>query len=82
MTNPNGFDGMFKIYVNGRKNDPVEVRPFTRAEDIRTLDEFIGEIQPQEIGWDNPTQQLYYRDIDNKAYKIIFEEINLNTQEN
>lgn len=69
---PEQFDG--KITMNPEGN-PFDVWFYRRESDRFSLDEFIDSIKPEDMGWDKPTGQLFYKDSEGKTYSLKFEEL-------
>jgi hypothetical protein len=55
----------FTIYFYRREGDGENL----------SLGQFVESIRNCNIGWDKPTQQLFYRDMGGKLYKLNFEEV-------
>lgn len=69
---PKNFDG--KIVMNP-DNKPFDVWFFRRETEKYTLEEFLDHIKPEDIGWDKPTNQLYYKNCDGQIFKLNFEDL-------
>jgi hypothetical protein len=82
---PKDFDGSFKIpitntfkfyeKVNSDVKDPFIIHFYRRENEIKSIGEFIDSITPENIGWDKPTKQLFYKDKNGKTYQLKFEEL-------
>jgi hypothetical protein len=71
---PEAFEGKFLIKSNGI-GDSITVTFYRRESESKTLDQFIDSIDLENIGWDSPSRQLFYRDCNGVLYKINFEEV-------
>lgn len=82
MATPKDFVGKFTI----QKRKDVGFLPeddtkddfdiwFYRREDYGTLKEFLESLQPENIGYDKQSNQLFYRSPSNKLYRLDFTEI-------
>jgi hypothetical protein len=69
---PKNFDG--KIVMNPG-NKPCDVWFFRRETEKYTLEEFLDHIKPEDIAWDKPTNQLYYKDCDGQIFKLNFQNL-------
>lgn len=69
---PESFDG--KIIMNPN-NEPLNVSFYRRETDISTLGEFIDSIKPEDMAWDKPTRQLFYKDSKGKTYLLKFKQL-------
>ena len=56
-------------------NEPFEVWFFRRETEKYTLEEFLDHIKPEDIAWDKPTNQLYYKDCNGKVFKLNFQKL-------
>ena len=83
---PKNFNGAFKMQINApafkflESSNNCESESFTvyfyrRETENYTIEEFLDSISPENIGWDEPTKQLFYKDIEGKTYKLKFEEL-------
>ncbi len=82
---PDSFDGFFKINrnktfkffdkVGSSDEEPFVVYFYRRETEDRSIGEFIDSIKPENIGWDKPSRQLFYKDSKGKTYQLKFEEL-------
>lgn len=81
---PDTFVGMIEIpiktpgfkYLDSEEEKSNFAVWFYRRETSKfSLEEFLESITPENMGWDKPSRQLYYRDKTNKLYKINFQEV-------
>lgn len=82
---PEDFNGFFKIplsttfkiYDKIKKSDdePFVIHFYRRENESRTIGEFIDSITPENIGWDSPTRQLFYKDKKGITYQINFDKL-------
>lgn len=82
---PEDFDGFFKIKktntfkfyetIGESENDPFVVYFYRRETENKSIGEFIDSITPENIGWDKPSKQLFYKDKKGKTYQLKFEEL-------
>lgn len=82
MTNnlPHPFEGYCELY-NYPSTKFIETEEelesftiwfFRRETDKYTLEEFLDELQPNNFGWDNVSQQFFYKSKDNTKYSVNF----------
>lgn len=82
---PETFEGVFKIQktssfkflesYDDTKDDSFSIYFYRRETENYTIGEFIDSISPENIGWDKPTKQLFYKDKNGKTYQLKFEEL-------
>jgi len=82
---PENFDGFFKIKktntfkfyetIGESETEPFVVYFYRREDENKSIGEFIDSISPENIGWDKPTKQLFYKDLKGKTYQLKFEEL-------
>ncbi len=80
---PEGFEGKFTITRKGsfrffpgsEEDENFDVWFYRRETDRGLLSEFVESIEPENIGYDKPSQQLFYRSKNGKIYRMIFQEI-------
>jgi hypothetical protein len=80
---PKDFSGKIEIPVSksfGFFPEDESKQTFTvwfyrRENDTRTLKEFLDSISCENIGYDKPSNCLYYRSVNNKIYKLNFIEV-------
>jgi hypothetical protein len=48
---------------------------YRRESEEVSLDDFLTDIQLNNFGWDEPTQQLYFKSKDNELYSVNFTKI-------
>ena len=70
-----------KKYVSGYdflpedESDVFTVWFFRREKETKTLKEFLNALGPENIGYDKPSNQLFYRSPSSKLYRIDFTEV-------
>lgn len=82
---PESFEGLFKIQKTSSfkflesyddiKDDSFSIYFYRRETEKYTIGEFIDSLSPENIGWDKPTKQLFYKDKNGKTYQLKFEEL-------
>jgi len=81
---PKDFEGKIEIQItetfsffpkNYTEKESFSVWFYRRENDTKTLEEFLDSISCENIGYDKPSNTLYYRSKDNKIYKINFKEL-------
>lgn len=82
---PETFEGVFKIQktssfkflesYDDTKDDSFSIYFYRRETEKYTIGEFIDSLSPENIGWDKPTKQLFYKDKNGKIYQLKFEEL-------
>lgn len=82
---PEDFDGYFKIpltktfkfyeKVDSDEKDPFTVYFYRRETENKSIGEFIDSITPENIGWDKPSKQLFYKDKKGVTYQLKFERL-------
>lgn len=82
---PETFEGLFKIQKTSSfkflesyddiKDDSFSIYFYRRETEKYTIGEFIDSLSPENIGWDKPTKQLFYKDKNGKTYQLKFEEL-------
>jgi len=83
MTIPKDFDGKFVFqktkdfgFLPGDESDQTfDVWFYRREETNRTLKEFLESLLPENVGYDKPSNQLFYRSKSGKLYRMDFTEI-------
>ena len=83
MKTPKDFDGKFVIQKSNtfgflpedEESNKFPVWFYRREQETHTLKEFLDSITPENIGWDVPTRQLFYRSKSGKMYRMGFTEI-------
>jgi hypothetical protein len=85
MVTPKDFDGKISIPLiesssffpisSENNNEPFDIWFYRRATDNKTLKEFLDSIVPENMGYDKPTNQLFYRSLSGKLYRMDFTEI-------
>ena len=83
MKTPKDFDGKFVIQKSNtfgflpedEENNEFPVWFYRREQETHTLKEFLDSITSENIGWDVPTRQLFYRAKSGKMYRMGFTEI-------
>lgn len=83
MTIPKDFDGKFTFqrtkdfgFLPGDDSDETfDVWFYRRESKERTLKEFLESLHVGNIGYDKPTNQLFYRSQSGKLYRMDFTEI-------
>lgn len=56
-------------------NKPIDVWFYRRETEKYTLEEFLDHIKPEDIGWDRPTDQLYYKDSEGQLFQLNFQKV-------
>lgn len=77
---PKDFEGKIEIPVietfgffpEDDEKETFTVWFYRRESDTKTLKEFLDSITPENIGYDKPSNTLYYRSKSNKIYKLNF----------
>lgn len=69
---PEDFIGKIVMNPDGK---PFDIWFYRRETDRFSIEEFIDSIKPGDIGWDNPTKQLFYKHYNGKTYLLNFEEL-------
>ncbi len=46
-----------------------------------SLEEFLKSIKRENMAWDAPTETLYYKDTGGKLYKVVFEPVTIDTDD-
>lgn len=81
---PEDFDGYFKIPITktfkfyekvDSEKDPFTVYFYRRENENKSIGEFIDSITPENIGWDKPSKQLFYKDSKGITYQLKFERL-------
>jgi hypothetical protein len=82
---PEGFNGIIKFDKNSsfrflevreqQTEEPFTIFFYRRETDRYSIGEFIDSIGYQNIGWDGPTKQLFYKDSKGITYKLNFEKL-------
>lgn len=84
MATPKDFVGKFTFQRNLKTFDflpgddseeTFNVWFYRRETEKRTLKEFLDSLQPENMGYDEPTKQLFYRALSGKLYRMDFIEI-------
>lgn len=83
MATPKDFEGKIEIPITtsfGFFPEDDEKKTFTvwfyrRETEKRTIKEFLESITPENIGYDKPSNQLFYRSASGKMYRMDFTEI-------
>ena len=83
MKSPKDFDGKFVISKSDtfgflpedHESTDFPVWCYRREKEAHTLKEFLDSITSENIGWDVPTRQLFYRAKSGKMYRMNFTEI-------
>lgn len=71
---PESFNGHFVMYPPPDKL-PFDVWFYRRDDEKFTLEEFLNSIGSQDIGFDKPSNTLYYKDTEGQVYKLVFEKV-------
>ena len=82
MAIPKEFDGKFTI----KKSNGLDFLPedesyiftvwfFRREKKTKSLKEFLNALDSENIGYDKPSNQLFYRSQSGKLYRMDFTEI-------
>jgi hypothetical protein len=74
------FDGSFEItkklstkfIETEEESDSFTIWFYRRETDKYTLEEFLDDLQPNTFGWDNVTQQLFFKSKENENYSVNF----------
>jgi len=74
------FEGYFEItkklstkFIETEEEpDSFTIWFFRRETEKYTLDEFLDDLQPNTFGWDNVTQQLFFKSKENENYSLNF----------
>lgn len=69
---PENFDGKFIMNIDG---EPLDVHFYRREDEKFSIGEFIDSIKPEDIAWDKPTRQLFYKDAKGKTYVLKFKQL-------
>lgn len=82
---PETFEGLFKIQKTSsfkflesydeKDDNSFSIYFYRRETEKYTIGEFIDSLSPENIGWDKPTKQLFYKDKNGKTYQLKFEEL-------
>ena len=82
---PKGFNGIIKFDKNpsfrflevkeDQTNEPFTIFFYRRETDKYSIGEFIDSIGYENIGWDSPTKQLFYKDAKGVTYKLNFQKL-------
>jgi hypothetical protein len=83
---PESFEGVFKLqktssfkfletYDEDCESNSFAIYFYRRETEKYTIGEFLDSLSPENIGWDKPTKQLFYKDKDGKTYQLKFEEL-------
>jgi hypothetical protein len=85
MATPKDFNGIIKIDKNpsfrflettqDQKDEPFTIFFYRRETDKYSIGEFIDSIGRQNIAWDGPTKQLFYKDEKGITYKLNFQRL-------
>lgn len=83
MATPKDFTGKFVIqrtndfgFLPGDDSEETfDVWFYRREGDKRPLKDFLNTLQPENIGYDKPSNQLYYRAPSGKLYMLDFIEM-------
>jgi hypothetical protein len=84
MRTPKDFDGKFTFKKTVKKFDflpgddskeSFDVWFYRRETEVRTLKEFLESIEPENMGYDKPSNQLFYRAPSGKMYRMDFIEV-------
>jgi hypothetical protein len=74
------FEGYFditkklstKFIETEEEPDSFTIWFYRRETDKYTLNEFLDDLQPNTFGWDNVTQQLFFKSKENENYSVNF----------
>jgi hypothetical protein len=77
---PKPFEGFFEItkklstkFIETEEEpDSFTIWFYRRETDKFTLEEFLDDLQPNTFGWDNVTQQLFFKSKENENYSVNF----------
>lgn len=81
---PDTFVGMIEISTKApafnfteteKTKDNFSVWFYRRETETHSLEKFLESITPENMGWDKPTRQLYYKDKSGSLYKVDFQPI-------
>jgi hypothetical protein len=83
MSAPKDFKGKFTIqrkkdfgFLPGDGSEETfDVWFYRRESEKRTLKEFLDSLQLENMGYDKPTNQLFYRATSGKMYRMDFTEV-------
>jgi hypothetical protein len=83
MATPKDFNGKFTFqrkkdfgfFPGDGSEETFDVWFYRRESDIRTLKEFLDTLGPENMGYDKVTNQLFYRALSGKLYRMDFTEI-------
>ena len=84
MKTPKDFPGKFTIHRRTKEfnflpgdgtEETFDVWFFRRETEVSTLKEFLDSLKPENIGYDKPTNQLFYRSPSGKLYRMDFLEV-------
>jgi len=65
----------FEFFPENDKKETFTVWFYRREEEQKTLKEFLESITPENIGYDKPTNQLFYRSQSGKLYRMDFTQV-------
>jgi hypothetical protein len=74
------FEGFFEItkklstkFIETEEEpDSFTIWFYRRETEKYTLEEFLDDLQPNTFGWDNVTQQLFFKSKENENYSVNF----------
>jgi len=83
MDIPQPFNGCFevtrkpstKFIETDQETDSFTIWFYRRESDRFSLDEFLEDIEPNTFGWDNVTQQLFFKSKENENYTVTFNKL-------
>lgn len=86
MEIPQPFEGYFLIARNPSTKfieteeelDSFTVWFYRRETEKFSLEEFLEDLQPNNFGWDNVTQQLFFKSKENENYSVHFTKLETN----
>lgn len=83
MATPKEFEGKIEIpitksfgfFPEDDKKETFTVWFYRREGEQKTLKEFLESITPENIGYDKPSNQLFYRASSGKLYRMDFTQV-------
>lgn len=74
MKTPETFEGVLYPMANSNisEYDNLKYNIYSRKTDTKSLKEFLNSIKNENLAWDEPTKNLYYRDKTGELYRLQF----------